>query len=154
MKKTILTGVVFLIVCFLSSAGFCGDVSEKKDVKKGINELESRIIRIEKHDGVRPQLLTIEAGTVVIWLNRYQGQITIQFPEKKVAGSCEHPVNFSINKEGKYVSDSVEYGAVASLCFVERGTFEYFITRSKPRRDMERPEEHSPLRFDGKIIVK
>ncbi len=154
MKKSMLTCIAFVIVCFAGSAAFCGQVSEKKAVKDEAVELKSRIVRIEKHDGVKPKLLNIEAGTVVIWLNRYQGNITILFTEKKVTTACQHPVGFSVNKDGLYVSDTVEYGAVASLCFVERGTFEYFVDRSKPRRDVERADEHSRLRFYGKIVVK
>ena len=92
----------------------------------------------------------IEPGTVVIWLNQYKGRVKITFPDKKVTVACKSPVNFSVTDEGEFVADTIEFGAVASLCFVERGSFAYYIERS-PTSVGAKSEG---FRFEGKIVVK
>jgi hypothetical protein len=75
------------------------------------------------------------------------------FPDKKVTMACQSPVNFTISKEGTYVSNSIPYGGVASLCFIEPGTFKYIIERAKPQ-GADYLNRGNPFRFEGQIVVK
>ena len=91
-------------------------------------QLKTQIVRINGYAGVEPLNLLIEPGTVVVWLNQYKiSPVEVMFPDKKVTMACQSPVNFSISKDGTYVSNSIPYGGVASLCFIEPGTFKYII---------------------------
>ena len=117
--------------------------------KKG-QDLKQQIVRIRDFEGVTPLNLFIDPGTVVIWLNQYHGDVRITFPGKKVTLACTSPVNFTVNDQGIYVSSPIPFGAVASLCFIERGKFEYFIERSPE----EARTKWSKFRFEGKIVVK
>jgi len=149
MKKTVLLAAV--IAVFSAGTAGAGEQQEPRGII-GLQgkEIRQSVVRVRGYEGVFPLNLFIEPGTVVIWLNQYRGQIKITFPGKKVTLACKSPVNFTINDEGIFVSDSVDFGAVASLCFVERGTFDYFIERS-PTSVGPRSEG---FRFEGKIVVK
>jgi hypothetical protein len=67
--------------------------------------------------------------------------------------ACQSPVNFTISKEGTYVSNSIPYGGVASLCFIEPGTFKYIIERARPQVE-DKFGSGNPFRFEGQIVVK
>ena len=78
--------------------------------------------------------------------------IEVKFPDKKVTMACQSPVNFSISKEGTYVSNSIPFGGVASLCFIEPGTFKYIIEKARPSVEVQ--SDLNPFRFEGQIVVK
>jgi len=116
-------------------------------------QLKTQIVRINGSAGVEPLNLIIEPGTVVVWLNQYKiSPVEVMFPDKKVTMACQSPVNFSISTDGTYVSNSIPFGGVASLCFIEPGTFKYIIERA--RNIQEVPRNVNPFRFEGKIVVK
>jgi hypothetical protein len=109
-------------------------------------------VRIAGYEGVSPLNLLITPGTVVVWLNEYEiAPVKVQFPDKKVTMACQSPVNFTISKDGTYVSNSIPYGGVASLCFIEQGTFKYIIERATP---MQLNPKSNPFRFEGQIVVR
>jgi hypothetical protein len=141
-KKLYLLLVVGLIVL---NCSLIAHAEEKQ-------ELKTSIVRIQGYEGVEPLNLFITPGTVVVWLNQYkQATVEVQFPNKKVTMACQSPVNFLLSKEGTYVSNPIPFGGVASLCFIEQGTFDYIIERSQlpvgePKSDK--------FRFEGKIVVK
>jgi len=143
MKKLILSIVASgLIVSLLSGNTFAGE--EQK--------LKTQIVRIQGNAGVSPLNLFITPGTVVVWLNDYRiSPVEVKFPDKSVTMACQSPVNFSISKDGTYVSNSIPYGGVASLCFIEPGTFKYVIERARPQMD---EIKGNPFRFEGQIVVK
>ncbi len=64
--------------------------------------------------------------------------------------ACKSPVNFSLNNQGFFESNTVEFGAVASLCFIECGSFDYIIERAP----VSSTAKYEGFRFEGKIIVK
>jgi hypothetical protein len=131
-----------LIFSLLSGNTFAGE--EQK--------LKTQIVRIQGNAGVSPLNLFITPGTVVVWLNDYRiSPVEVKFPDKKVTMACQSPVNFSISKDGTYVSNSIPYGGVASLCFIEPGTFKYVIERARPQMD---EIKGNPFRFEGQIVVK
>lgn len=116
-------------------------------------QLKTQIVRINGLAGVEPLNLIIEPGTVVVWLNQYKiSPVEVMFPDKKVTMACQSPVNFSIAADGTYVSNSIPFGGVASLCFIEPGTFKYVIARA--RNVQEVPGGANPFRFEGNIVVK
>ena len=117
-------------------------------------QLKTQIVRIHGFAGVEPLNLMITPGTVVVWLNDYKiSSVEVLFPDKKVTMACQSPVNFSISKEGIYVSNSIAYGGVASLCFIEPGTFKYIIERARPQVE-DKFGSGNPFRFEGQIVVK
>lgn len=111
---------------------------------------ETSVVRIRGYEGVFPRNLFIKPGTVVIWLNQYRGQVRVDFPEKKVTTACHSPVGFRLDDIGHFVADQIEFGAVASLCFIERGTFAYSVDRS-PDALTARSDR---FQFQGQIVVK
>ncbi len=146
--------LIILIIAALLAFGGTALTGERK-TDRGVVELQGvdvkhSVVRIRGYEGVSPLNLFIAPGTVVVWINQYQGNVKISFPGKKVTLACKSPVNFLINDQGIFVSQSVRYGAVASLCFVERGTFDYVIERSPASASAQ----SEGFRFEGKIIVK
>lgn len=111
---------------------------------------ETSVVRIRGYEGVFPRNLFIAPGTVVIWLNQYRGQVRVDFPEKKVTTACHSPVGFKLDDAGHFVADQIEFGAVASLCFIERGSFAYTVERS-PDALIARSDR---FQFQGQIVVK
>lgn len=132
-----------------------GISAQDQKPQEGVVELEGvdlkqQIVRIQGYEGVNPLNLFIEPGTVVIWLNQYRGQVRVTFPEKKITLACRSPVNFNLTDEGYFVSNTIDFGGVASLCFVETGSFKYVIERF-PAAQVSRTDG---FRFEGKIVVK
>ena len=137
-----------IAVCGLISSLLLGNVFAAEEMK-----LETRIVRIRGSAGVEPLNLIIKPGTVVVWLNQYRiSPVEVLFPDKKVTMACQSPVNFSISKDGTYVSNSIPYGGVASLCFIEPGTFKYIVERARPAVEVQ--SDLNPFRFEGQIVVK
>jgi len=117
-------------------------------------KLKTQIVRIHGQAGVEPLNLMITPGTVVVWLNEYKiSPVSVLFPDKKVTMACQSPVNFSISKDGTYVSNAIPYGGVASLCFIEPGTFKYAIERARPQVE-DNFGSGNPFRFEGQIVVQ
>lgn len=149
MKKILV--LMSLALFFSSGAAFSAEQSPPRGVveKPGV-ELKQQVVQIRGYEGVSPLSIFIEPGTVVIWLNQYQGKIKITFPSKRVTLACKSPVNFSLNNQGFFESNSIGFGAVASLCFIECGSFDYIIERAP----VSPTAKYEGFRFEGKIIVK
>ncbi|MCX5899439.1 MAG: hypothetical protein NTX06_01670, partial [Proteobacteria bacterium] len=81
-----------------------------------------QVVQIDKISGLDPKLAVIKAGTTVIWLNRTDSISEIQFTGKAVTLACKNPTHFIVDEEGSFVSDRIPPSAVASLCFIEKGT--------------------------------
>lgn len=117
-------------------------------------QLKTQVVRINGYAGVEPLNLMIEPGTVVVWLNQYKiSPVEVMFPDKKVTMACQSPVNFTISKDGTYVSNAIPFGGVASLCFIEPGTFKYIMERARPQVE-DKFGSGNPFRFEGQIVVK
>jgi hypothetical protein len=144
MKKLVLAIIaVGFVASLLPGNTFAGE--EQK--------LNTQIVRIGRYEGVSPLNLFITPGTVVVWLNDYKtSPVEVKFPDKKITMACQSPVNFSISKEGTYVSNSIPFGGVASLCFIEPGTFKYIVERARPAVEVQ--SDLNPFRFEGQIVVK
>ncbi len=113
-------------------------------------EIQHKVVRLYEKD-ITPKTLTVDRGTTIIWINDFDSIAEIEFTDKKVTLVCKSPVRFAVDDSGTYVSEKIFQGAVASLCFIEPGEFEYQVTR-KPRRLTLAPSE--PPAVKGKIIVR
>lgn len=113
-----------------------------------------QIIRIHYSGAVMPSVLTTKPGSTVVWINDSKSPVEIEFEGKQVTLACKSPVHFIVNEDGSFISDKIPTGSVASLCFIEKGEFNYVarkVVAASPERlgDRERIQE-----FKGTIIVK
>jgi plastocyanin len=109
-----------------------------------------KVIRLNYTFGVDPATATIKKGTTVIWMNDSRSPAEIEFTGKQVTLACKSPVHFVVNDKGSFTSNKIPQGAVASLCFVEKGEFDYTVRRETPQTA---PYE-APKESKGKIIVE
>ena len=115
---------------------FCctGIINAAEEVVPPSEELEAeqlklvnKIVRISEKEGAFPQTLIAEPGTTVIWINNARSVLEVLFLDKKVTLACGSPVNFFVGKDGAYESGKIPYGGTASLCFLEKGTYDYMV---------------------------
>jgi len=85
----------------------------------------------------------------VIWLNRSRHPIEILFLNKQVVLACGSPVNFIVGKGGAYESAKIPFGGTASLCFLEKGRFDYKVNSSRTFYDREFLTDQR-----GSIVIK
>ncbi len=126
---TILTVVVFL------TEFICAAEKKAEEIK-----VISKVITINSEQGVAPTTLTSKQGTTVIWVNYSRSPAEILFRDKKVVLACGSPVNFFVGKGGAYESGKIPFGGTASLCFTEKGKYEYVLKPSStfyPLREKE-----------------
>ena len=53
----------------------------------------------------------------------------IDFTGKQVTLACKSPTNFVVGEDGSFISNRIPQGAVASLCFIDKGTYNYELRR-------------------------
>jgi len=99
--------------------------------------------------GLSKRTITIEFGTTVIWVNNALYLMQLKFSGKQVTMACASPVHFVVDEEGSFVSDKIPPGAVASLCFIEKGEFNYMMRKAEGAEFWTKKPE-----YIGKIIVK
>ena len=112
-------------------------------------KIVNKIIIIDEYEEVRPLTVTTQTGTTVIWVNHSRTPVEILFLDKKVTVACGSPVNFFVGKGGAYESGKIPFGSTASLCFLEKGTYEYMIKSSRTfyMKQIERDSK-------GKIVIE
>jgi plastocyanin len=108
----------------------CLAVSFAADQPAEEAKIENRIVSVAAREGLNPATLEASAGTTVIWVNQSNQPAEIRFTEKKVTLACGAPVNFFVNQDGAYESAKIPFGGTASLCFLEKGKFEYVYKTS------------------------
>ena len=124
-RNRVIILMVFSLGLFpLANPGFAAE--EKTEELKVIN----RLITIGDFEKVKPDTLTSSPGTTVIWVNHSRFPIEILFLDKKVVLACGSPVNFFVGKDGAFESSKIPSGATASLCFTEKGKYEYKVKSS------------------------
>jgi plastocyanin len=112
----------------------CSPAALSQDISSEL-KVEHRVVSIQENAGLVPSTVIIKRGTTVIWLN-YSGEPNvIKFQNKKVTTACRSPINFFLADNGSYQSIPLKIGSVASLCFIEKGTFEYQIRPPNPEWD-------------------
>ncbi len=126
MKRNGLITMVTLFMGILYLTGLTFAIEKKTERVKVIN----RLVIISDLERVKPTTLTSNPGTTVIWVNHSRFPIEILFLDKKVVLACGSPVNFFVGKDGAYESSKIPSGATASLCFMEKGRYEYKVKSS------------------------
>ena len=117
--STIIIGIFFL-AAFAVAAG-----NETEEL-----QVSNKIISLSTNQGLQPATLESTPGTTVIWVNHSRDPVEILFLDKKVTLACGSPVNFFIGKDGAYESAKIPFGGTASLCFTEKGKFDYVFKAS------------------------
>jgi plastocyanin len=112
-------------------------------------KIVNKIIIINEYEEVSPLSVTTKTGTTVIWVNHSRTPVEILFLDKRVTVACGSPVNFFVGKGGAYESGKIFFGSTASLCFLEKGTYEYMIKSSRTfyMKQVERDSK-------GKIVIE
>jgi hypothetical protein len=150
---------LFTLLLILSSVlFFCWSIPGAKaaDRKEGLAKEKAidsyKVIRLHSYGGISPKVISIKPGTIVIWVNDSRSMINIQFGGKQVTLACKSPVHFVVNEQGSYIADRIPPDAVASLCFVEKGEFNY-VTRGSygetGGKALKKIKE-----YKGKIVVE
>jgi plastocyanin len=93
--------------------------------------LITKVVIITGHSGLKPPDIISQRGTTVVWVNHSNTPQEILFLDKKVVLACGSPVNFIVGHDGAYESSKVPFGGTASLCFTEKGSYEYIVKSSK-----------------------
>jgi plastocyanin len=134
-RKTHLIMLFTLMVVFCC-VGFTHAEEEKGEEVKMIN----KIVTVKTYEGLIPAILRSEPGTTVIWVNHSSQPVEILFLDKKVVLACGAPVNFFVGKDGAYESGKIPFGGTASLCFTEKGKYEYVFKTSATFYPMKEKE--------------
>jgi plastocyanin len=127
MKQVIKTLAVCLCLMLFAVCSAQAQTGGKVVPEKKIEG--HKVIQINKIEGLDPKLAMVKAGTTVIWMNQSESLAEIQFTGKAVTLACKSPTHFVVDEEGSFVSDRIPQSAVASLCFIEKGTYNYVLKR-------------------------
>jgi plastocyanin len=149
-KKYIHTiAIGMLMMCALVFSSCVKAVTDNIQPEADISA--TQLIRLHYIGGVSPDEITVKAGTTVIWMNDSRAPVQLQFQGQQVTMACKSPVNFIIDEHGSFISNAIPQGSVASLCFVEKGDFEYVLRKGSTGATYERREA---VEFKGRITVE
>ena len=150
-KKNIFKIVVGIFVCCMFTASVYAEEAKEK-IQPTLDIKAHQLIRLNHLAGISPANVTVKAGTTVIWMNDARIMVQLQFQGQQVTMACKSPVNFVIDEQGSFISNLIPQGSVASLCFVEKGTYEYvFRPRAQGMTARTRAAERE---FNGVITVE
>ena len=134
MKRINLITITVVLVGLIFSASLSYGAEEKDQELKLVNRTVTIITTESARDDMKPVVdpvnLNSAPGTTVIWVNFSKTPIELLFLDKKVTTACGSPVNFFVGKDGAYESAKIPFGGTASLCFLEKGKFEYMVNTS------------------------
>jgi plastocyanin len=133
MTRKFLTGMIVIFLGVLCTVGTT-TAEEKKAAPEGKQEgikVTNKIVTLNEFEGASPATLISKSGTTVIWVNHSRSPVEILFLDKKVVLACGSPVNFFVGKDGAYESAKIPFGGTASLCFTEKGRYDYIIRVSR-----------------------
>lgn len=138
LKWKILTGT-FTLLFLLNVGSLFAENASLIQIGKGPGDSKELM--------VAPADLSVQKGTVVIWMNGVQGEeIQVVFKDgkacKDVSFSPEFK-GFSMDSKSCYVTSFIPYAATSSLQFTEKGTFEYTVSNATGR-----------INGKGKVTVK
>lgn len=143
-KRLIKGAAIFVLMFCLPVFAYAAEEKAEEEIK-----IINRIVVLSASEGAKPVTVTSEIGTTVIWLNRSRHPIEILFLDKQVVLACGSPVNFIVGKGGAYESAKIPFGGTASLCFLEKGRFDYKINSSRTFYDREFLTDHR-----GSVVIK
>jgi|PlaIllAssembly_1097288.scaffolds.fasta_scaffold22492_2 plastocyanin len=136
MYQKVVSAVV-MFVCIIVLSGIMCTAEEKgasQQAAPGTEEevtISNRIVKINEREGASPSILVTALGTTVIWVNHSKSPLEVLFLDKKVTLACGSPVNFFVGKDGAYESGKIPFGSTASLCFTEKGKYDYIVKVSR-----------------------
>ena len=134
MKKINLFTITAVLFGLVLSASFSYSAEEKDQELKLVNRTVTIVTTESARDDMKPVVdpvnLNSKPGTTVIWVNFSKTPVELLFLDKKVTTACGSPVNFFVGKNGAYESAKIPFGGTASLCFLEKGKFEYMVNTS------------------------
>ena len=146
MKRNVLRVLIVMVlgIFCLAGASFAGEETEEIAI-------DAKVVTLDINKGLSPVTLTAKRGTTVIWVNNSRVPQEILFLDKKVVLACGAPVNFCVNQDGAYESAKIQFGGAASLCFTEKGTYEY-----EPRSSKTFYDSYSPVKRElkGSIVIE
>jgi len=131
-QKVVSAVIVFFCVILLS--GIMCLAEDKGAAQKAAEEevaITNKIVKINEREGASPSILVTNPGTTVIWVNHSKSPLEVLFLDKKVTLACGSPVNFFVGKDGAYESGKIPFGSTASLCFTEKGRYDYIVKVSR-----------------------
>ena len=144
IKKLPVLAAVLLLVTLLMNPLLAAEGEEGGEV-----QLITKVIIITGHSGLKPPDIISQQGTTVVWVNHCNTPQEILFLDKKVVLACGSPVNFIVGHDGAYESSKVPFGGTASLCFTEKGTYEFIVKSSKTFVQQPKDKE-----FRGSVTIK
>ena len=149
MKGKKLTALIMLAIGFFCFTGLVFAAEEKKETLK----INNKVVRVHTEEGLMPASLTSPPGTTVIWVNTSTVPSEILFLDKKVVLACGSPVNFFVGKDGAYESGKLPFGGTASLCFTEKGKYDYIVRPSSTFRPLKDARARR-LEHQGFVLIK
>lgn len=148
-KKAAVSVVMLFLCCFFGSSGWAADTDSNIVPEEAIKA--TQIIRLHYSGGISPPVVEVKPGTTVIWINDAAAPLELQFQGKQVTLACKSPVHFVVDETGSFISNRIPQGAVASLCFVEKGEFAY--TARTVATGAAATQFRSDQEFKGLVIV-
>ena len=132
MKRLNLITITAVLLGMIFHASFSYGAEEKDQEVKLVNRTVTIVTTESARDDMKPVVdpvnLNSTPGTTVIWVNFSKTPVELLFLDKKVTTACGSPVNFFVGEGGAYESGKIPYGGTASLCFTQKGTYEYVVT--------------------------
>jgi plastocyanin len=144
-KSLIAVTTILMSILYLSAVNFAAE-DTTEEIK-----ITNRTVIISTYDGLRvePTNLRSGRGTTVIWVNNSRSPVEMLFLDKKVVLACDAPVNFFVGKNGAYESGKIPFGGTASLCFTEKGKYDYIVKSSRTFYLIKEQNE-----YKGTILIK
>jgi len=144
MKRGFIPRWAFVLILIIGPAG----ISVGADEAKQDMEIRTAVVTISAFEGIMPVQLQSKPGTTVVWFNRSRIPAEILFRDKKVVVACGAPVNFYVGRDGAYESRKIISRGTASLCFTEKGSYDYVV---KPSETFYRAGEQE---YRGTITIE
>jgi hypothetical protein len=123
--------------------------AQESKIKPEMKLHPARIINITS-DMMQIRRVEVNQGTPVIWLNNTRRLIEIEFIGKQVTMACESPSGFFVNEQGTFSSQKIMPASTASLCFIEKGEYDYEVSM----RAIGADDPFVRKTYKGKVIVK
>jgi plastocyanin len=148
MKRKSVMVIMIVVMLFLFLTGVTPSAQEEAEEI----ELITKTVFIKPYEVLQPPSITSKQGTTIIWVNDSKFPVKIHFIDKKIALACGSPSNFSIGEDGTYETARTPRGGTASLCFLEKGKYDYIVTSSRTLMLEGKQKKRKESR--GTIIIK
>ena len=143
MKRKNLIYITVILIGTLYLTGYLfADEAKKEEVKRF-----HQTVIIHEYEGLVPEILRIEPGTTVTWVNFAAVEAKMLFFDREVIDAADCPVYFFIGDNGTYESHEMCAGCTASLCFQEKGRYDYIVKESRTSYGYNKE-------YRGTILVK